>query len=78
MHLIRLYAFIGCFDFSLPTDHGKDVDDELLPTIYDCCIGCFSPILVCVIGCVFGTPLMIGVALLGWSSFEFDTTQGNG
>ena len=29
-------------------------------------------------GCVFGTLFMIGVALLGWLSFEFDTIQGNG
>ena len=33
-------------------------------------------------GCMIGTPIgaliVIGVALLGWSSFEFDTIQGNG
>ena len=29
-------------------------------------------------GCVFGTLFVISVALLGWSSFEFDTIQGNG
>ena len=31
-----------------------------------------------VLGCVFGTLFVISVALRGWSSFEFDTTQGNG
>ena len=33
---------------------------------------------ITVYGCVFGTLFLIGVALLGWSSFEFDTIQGNG
>ena len=31
-----------------------------------------------VFGCALGTLFVIGVALLGWSSFEFDTIQGNG
>ena len=52
-----------------------------------CAIGCFdfsSPTGKCVraciavLGCVLGTLFMMGVALLGWSSFEFDTIQGNG
>ena len=30
------------------------------------------------IGCVLTTLSVIGVALLGGSSFEFDTIQGNG
>ena len=38
---------------------------------------------ICVVGtvacgCVATPVFMIGVALLGWSSFEFDTIQGNG
>ena len=57
---------IGFFDFSLPTDE----DDK-------CFIACCG-VLPTVFGCVFGTVLATGVALLGWSSFEFDTLQGNG
>ena len=34
--------------------------------------------LCAVLGIVSGTLFVIGVALLGWSSFEFDTIQGNG
>jgi len=30
------------------------------------------------IGCGVTTQLVTGVALLGWSSFEFYTVQGNG
>ena len=56
---------IGFFDFSLPT--GED----------ECCIALFT-VLPTVFGCVLGTVLVTGVALLGWSSFEFDTIQGNG
>ena len=33
---------------------------------------------VCAGGCVVTPVFMIGVALLGWSSFELDTIQGNG
>ena len=29
-------------------------------------------------GCVVTPVFVIGVVLLGWSSFEFDTIQGNG
>ena len=52
-----------------------------------CAIGCFdfSPptdthfgACIGVFGCILGTLFMIGVVLLGWSSFEFDTIQGNG
>ena len=54
---------IGCFEFSLPT--GKNC--------LDACAACFT-----VFGGVFGTLFLIGVGLLGCSSSEFDTTQGNG
>ena len=37
-----------------------------------------SLIAVVACGCVVTPVSMIGVALLGWSSFEFDTIQGNG
>ena len=33
---------------------------------------------VCAAGCVVTPVFMIGVVLLGWSSFEFDTMQVNG
>ena len=33
---------------------------------------------VCAAGCVVTPVFMIGVVLLGWSSFELDTIQGNG
>ena len=33
---------------------------------------------VCSAGCVVTPVFMIGVVLLGWSSFELDTIQGNG
>ena len=57
---------IGCFDFSLPTDECS---------IASCWTACR---VTTFIGCAFLTPSMIGVTLLGWSSFEFDTIQGNG
>ena len=57
-----------CFDFSLFTV--SDGDDK--------CVTAFTVVLVTGVGCVFGTVFVIGVALLGWSSFEFDTVQGNG
>ena len=37
---------------------------------------CMVAMVAC--GCVATPVFMIGVALLGWSSFEFDTIQGNG
>ena len=53
-----------------------------------CAIGCFEFSLstgnicgsacITVFGSVFGTLLLIGAALLEWSSFEYGTIQGNG
>ena len=54
---------IGCFDFSLPTNDEKR----------KCAIACIA-----VLGSVLVALPVIGVALLGWSSFAFNTIQGNG
>ena len=53
--------------FFLTSLHPEDDEGD------ECVIACCG-----FLGCVFGTVLATGVALLGWSSFEFDTTQGNG
>ena len=56
---------IGRFDFSLPTDKFRK----------------YGSACVAVYGIVSGTLFVIGVigvALRGWSSFEFDTIQANG
>ena len=37
-----------------------------------------SLVAMVVSGCVVAPVFMAGVALLGWSSFEFDTIQENG
>ena len=64
---------IGCFDFSPPTDE-DDREDLAAVERGTCCIVVVSIVFVCLLG----TMIAIGVALLGWSSFEFNTIQGNG
>ena len=65
------YMYIGCLNCP---EYAIGCFDFSLPTGYDSCV-CAS---VIVPGSVLGTLFMIGVALLGWSSFEVDTIQGNG
>ena len=52
----------------------QDDDDEsgsACIAVFGCAIGILT-------GTLIGTLFVTGVALLGWSSFEFDTIQGNG
>ena len=63
---------IYCFMPSLPTDDGDD-DGSNSKCRYASSIAC------CIVfGSVPTLVFAVGVALLGWSSFEFDTIQVNG
>ena len=64
------YMHIGCLNCP---KYAIGCFDFSLPTGYKQCDACLTVLLS-----VLGTLVMIGVALLGWSSFEVDTIQGNG
>ena len=66
-----MYIHIGCLNCP---EYVIGCFDFSLPTDNKKCLCAF----VTVLGSVLGTLFMIGVALLGWSSFEVDTIQGNG
>ena len=51
-----------------------DCFDFSLPTEDEKCFTASWAVFAIVLGALF----VIGVALLGWASFEFDTVQGNG
>ena len=65
-----MYMHIGCLNCP---EYVIGCFDFSLPTDKKCKGACLTVLLS-----VFGTLFMIGVALLGWLSFEVDTIQGNG
>ena len=70
VNFIRLYTWYGSladliFSHTGISCDGYDTIDISLVAVVAC-------------GCVAIPVFVTGVALLGWSSFEFDTIQGNG
>ena len=66
---MHLYVPLAVLISLYPDDDNDDGCGCCSTGVFGCVLGPF--------GCALGTLFVIGLALLGWSSFEFDTIQGN-